>query len=150
MLLFVASSFAQKTTTETLNVSGVCGMCKKKIEKAAKEAGASYAVWSTNTKVLTVRYSSLSTNLAKIQQKIADAGYDTPDFKATDDAYNKLDACCQYDRESAANDKGTKGEKSCCDQASNSKGKMDCCDKNSKGSKMDCCNKSTTDKTKQQ
>ncbi len=93
-------SFAQNVKTETVKVSGECGMCKKKIEKAAKDAGATYAVWSTQTKVLTIRYNSLSTNSAKIQQKIADVGYDTPKFRATDDAYNKLEQCCQYDRES--------------------------------------------------
>src|SRR5438034_9642619 len=86
-------SFAKKATTKTFKVSGECGMCKKKIEKAAKDAGASYAVWSTQSKILTVRYNSVSTNTAKIEQKIAGVGYDTPDYKATDNAYNKLDAC---------------------------------------------------------
>ena len=179
VLLLSEISFAQKTTTETLNVSGECGMCKKKIEKAAKEAGASYAVWSTNTKVLTIRYNTLSTNSAKIQQKIADAGYDTPKFKATDEAYNKLDACCQYDRSMNKDEKccsegcemkdgkcvneAACKEKGCCKDlekckemgcCGNEKGmanaKMDCSDKGAKGSKMDCCNKSTTEKTKQQ
>lgn len=110
-------SFAQQIKTETLKVSGVCGMCKKKIEKAAKEAGATYAVWSTNTKVLTVRYNSVSTNSAKIQTKIAAVGYDTPDAKATDEAYNQLDQCCQYDREASGNDAVAAGqEKSCCNK----------------------------------
>lgn len=96
--------FAQKEISETLKVSGECGMCKKKIEKAAKDAGATYAVWNTDSKILTVKYSSQSTNSEKIQQKIADAGYDTPKFRATDEAYNKLEQCCQYDRQPAATD----------------------------------------------
>lgn len=106
-------SFAQNQTTETLKVSGECGTCKKKIEKAAKDAGAIYAAWSTDTKILTVKYNSQSTNSAKIQQKIADAGYDTPKFRATDEAYNKLDQCCQYDREPANTD--TTGAAMQCD-----------------------------------
>ncbi|HSU28951.1 MAG TPA: hypothetical protein VLJ68_11245 [Chitinophagaceae bacterium] len=89
---------AQETKSETLKVPGVCGMCKKKIEKAATEAGASYAIWDKQTKVLTVSYNSSSSNTAKIEKKIAEAGYDTPDFKATDAAYNDLDECCQYER----------------------------------------------------
>jgi len=93
-------SFAQEKK-ESFKVSGECGTCKKKIEKAAKEAGASYALWDTKSKVLTVKYSSESTNPARIQQSIANAGYDTPDYKATDEAYNKLDPCCQYDRAAA-------------------------------------------------
>src|SRR3954462_2913692 len=90
-------SFGQDKT-ETFKVAGECGTCKKKIEKSAKTAGASYALWDHKTKELTVKYESTSTNAAKIQQAIAKTGYDTPGFKATDEAYNKLDACCQYDR----------------------------------------------------
>ncbi len=41
-------SFAQKTKTESFAVSGNCGMCKAKIEKAAKEAGASSASWDVD------------------------------------------------------------------------------------------------------
>ena len=89
--------FAQ-TKSETLKVSGECGSCKKKIESAAKKAGASYAVWDVDSKELSIKYNSTSTNSAKIQKAIADVGYDTPDYKATDEAYNKLDGCCQYDR----------------------------------------------------
>ena len=93
-------SFAQ-TKTETLKVAGECGSCKKKIESAAKKAGASYAVWDVDSKELTIKYSSTSSNSAKIQKAIAAVGYDTPDFKATDEAYNKLDGCCQYERTAA-------------------------------------------------
>lgn len=96
--------FAQNSASESIKVSGECGMCKKKIEKAAKDAGATYAVWNKDTKVLDIKYSS-QTNSAKIQQKIADAGYDTPKFKATDEAYNKLEECCQYERESVNTEK---------------------------------------------
>lgn len=106
-MALTATSFAQKTKTETFKVNGECGMCKKKIEKAAKEAGAASALWNQQNKMLKVSYSVTSTSTAAIQQKIADAGYDTPDYKATDEAYNSLDACCQYERE-------MKKEMSCC------------------------------------
>lgn len=146
IILFVAIaqiSFGQ-TKSETLKVAGECGMCKKKIEKAAKEAGATYAVWNTQTKMLSVRYSSASTNSAKIQQKIADAGYDTPQFKATDDAYNKLEQCCQYDRDEMNTNTTAANEKSCC-------GKGDKCDdKGMKGSKGSKGSKDATEKKSQQ
>ena len=109
MLAFSAFTFAQQKT-ETLKVSGNCGMCKKTIEKSAKEAGASYALWNKETKMLTVKYSSTGTNKNKIESKIAAAGYDTPDIKATDEAYSKLDGCCQYERETAATEK----KMACC------------------------------------
>jgi hypothetical protein len=164
VLLFAQLSFAQKIATETLNVSGECGMCKKKIEKAAKDAGATYAVWSTQTKVLTVRYNSLSTNLAKIQQKIAGVGYDTPDYKATDEAYNKLDKCCQYDRDAANKEMNCCGsncemkdgkcadeaackEKGCCKDSEKCK-EMGCCgsDMAANSKTMDCCKKDANGK----
>ena len=33
------NSFAQTDSTSTFEVSGVCGMCKQRIEKAAKRKG---------------------------------------------------------------------------------------------------------------
>ena len=148
VLLFAQLSFAQKTSTESINVSGNCGMCKKKIEKAAKDAGATSAVWSTQTKVLTVRYNSLSTNSAKIQQKIADVGYDTPQYKATDEAYSKLDPCCQYDRSEGVSQAGDK-EKSCCDKGTATNGKADCCKKDATGkTNSSCCSDSKSTTTK--
>ena len=99
-------SFAQKAKSETFNVSGECGMCKKKIEKAAKEAGASSAVWNQQTKLLKVSYNVSNTSVSTIQQKIASVGYDTPQYKSTDEAYNALEECCQYARESK--------KESCC------------------------------------
>src|SRR5574339_332773 len=92
------TSFSQKTKTETFQVSGNCGMCETKIEKAAKAAGASYAEWNKDTKIMTVKYNSTSSNLAKIQKSIADVGYDNAGAKATDDTYDKLHGCCKYDR----------------------------------------------------
>ncbi len=109
LLLATTVAFAQ-IKTETLDVAGECGTCKKKIETAAKTAGASYAVWSKESKILTVKYSSTSTNTAKIEKAIAAAGYDTPDVKASDKAYEKLDDCCKYDRAASA-------KTSCCDNA---------------------------------
>lgn len=134
-----AAAFAQKTKTGTFQVSGNCGMCESKIEKAAKAAGASFADWNVDTKIITVKYNSKSTNLARIQQSIADAGYDNAGANAKDEAYNKLNGCCQYER--------TEKAKTCCDNEKCSQQAcegMDCCkDKNccakEGAAKMDCC-----------
>jgi periplasmic mercuric ion binding protein len=127
--LFIMScctiSFAQTAKKENIKVWGNCGMCKKTIETAAKNAGASVADWNTETKVLAVSYNSKKTNSQKIQQLIAAAGYDTKDFTASDDAYNKLHTCCQYDRKAGSNDANA----ACCE------GK-DCCKKDATAS---CC-----------
>jgi|SRR5690606_4812004 len=92
------AALAQKAKTETIPVSGNCGMCKSKIEKAAKTAGVSEANWDSETKTLTVKYNNSTTNAAKIQQAIAAVGYDTRDVRATDEAYDKLHGCCKYER----------------------------------------------------
>jgi mercuric ion binding protein len=105
VFISIASFGFAQSKSETLKVSGECGSCKRKIETAAKKAGATYAVWNVDSKELTIKYNSTSTNSAKIQKAIANVGYDTPDFKATDEAYNKLDGCCQYDRTTTVTDK---------------------------------------------
>ena len=103
-------SFAQ-TTTETFKVNGNCGMCKTSIEKAAKSAGAQKADWNKDTKELTVTYTTASTNAAKIQQKVAEVGYDNFGFTATTESYDKLPGCCKYDRTAMA---AAKDKKACC------------------------------------
>ncbi len=103
-LVFTITCFAQKTPapkSETLKVWGNCGMCKSTIEKAAKEAGASAAVWNKATKTLKITYAEAITSNTKIQEKIATAGYDTIDLTAPDAAYNDLPECCQYERKAA-------------------------------------------------
>jgi mercuric ion binding protein len=91
-------SFGQTLKSETIPVSGNCGMCKSTIEKAAKKAGAEKAVWDMDAKTLLLVYNSESTDAAKIQQGIAAAGYDTRDVRADDKAYGKLPPCCKYER----------------------------------------------------
>ena len=137
LVSFTTIAFAQ-AKTEKLNVSGECNTCKKKIETAAKRAGASYAVWDVNSKVLTVKYNSTSTNTAKIENAVAAAGYDTQDVKASNAAYNKLDDCCKYDRANTSAEKG-----SCCDDA---KCKEASCMKDGKCAKdMSCCKEAGCD-----
>lgn len=87
---------------ETLKVWGECGMCKKTIEKAAKDSGATTANWNTESKKLTITYNTSKTSNEKIQQAIAAAGYDTQNLTADNEAYDKLHECCKYDRKAAA------------------------------------------------
>ncbi len=97
MLLMISSfSFAQNPVS--IKVSGNCGMCKKHIEKAAKDAGATNATWDKVSKLLSVTFDAGKTNTDKIETAIAGAGYDTEHKVASAEAYKKLDECCQYDR----------------------------------------------------
>ena len=136
--LITSTVFAQKTKTETFQVSGNCGMCETKIEKAAKDAGASSAEWNKDTKIITVKYSSSTSDLAKIQKSIADAGYDNVGVKATQESYDKLHSCCKYERVAATSDAA---KMDCCKDGKctmpGHDGK-DCCKKDG-AAKMDCC-----------
>jgi hypothetical protein len=97
LLLMVCSfTFAQKPTQ--IKVSGNCGSCKKHIEKAAMDAGATTATWDKTTKLLALTFDANKTNTDKIETAIAGVGYDTEHKVATEEAYKKLDECCQYDR----------------------------------------------------
>ncbi|MEI9946068.1 MAG: cation transporter [Chitinophagaceae bacterium] len=139
ILMAIANfSFAQKAKTETIPVSGNCGMCKSNIEKAAKKAGAAKADWDVDAKQLTVTYNSSSTNAAKIQKGVAAAGYDTRDFKTTEEAYNKLHACCQYERSS--------DEKADCCAAGICEMKDGKCADMSKCTDAECCKNGTCGK----
>src|SRR4051794_19132569 len=97
LLTFFGLSAFAKEATDSVKVNGVCGSCKKRIEKAAMDGGAISANWSDETQILTVMYDDAKTTLLTIEKKIASAGHDTRDVKAPDEAYKKLDECCQYD-----------------------------------------------------
>ncbi|MEO6684043.1 MAG: heavy-metal-associated domain-containing protein [Ginsengibacter sp.] len=89
---------AQTNITDSIKVNGNCGMCKKTIEKSALGAGATTAFWDRKAKVLKVDYDSTKTSNETIQKAVAKSGYDTQNFTAPDEAYEKLEECCHYDR----------------------------------------------------
>jgi periplasmic mercuric ion binding protein len=98
----LAQAQDQNTTatqkTETIKVWGNCNMCKARIEKAAKVEGVVKAEWNKDTKILTLVYNPSTVNSDAIQRRIAAVGHDTEKFRADDQVYNSLDACCHYER----------------------------------------------------
>lgn len=103
MLIAAAFSFvwvaaSAQSKTESFKVYGNCGMCKSRIEKAAKSAGATDASWSADTKMLTVTYDSSKVLNEELQKKIASVGHDTETMRADDSVYSKLPGCCLYER----------------------------------------------------
>ena len=99
-----------QTTKESIKVWGNCGMCKTRIENAAKSAGAKKASWNAETHMLDVTYKASATNNNAIQEAIAKVGYDTQDMTGNNDAYNNLHGCCKYQRKS---DKEATAKKCC-------------------------------------
>lgn len=97
-LLVTTATFAQnKNAKASMEVDGVCMMCKERIEKAAiRTKGVKSAVWNVDTHELKLIYDERKTDLKTISKKIAEVGHDTKEIKATDEAYNSVHPCCKY------------------------------------------------------
>lgn len=98
ILCISTMSFAQnKNAKASLEVDGVCMMCKNRIEKASlKTKGVKSAVWNLESHELKLIFDENKTDLTTIQKNIVAVGHDTQKFKATDEAYNSVNPCCKY------------------------------------------------------
>lgn len=97
-----------KNAKQTIEVDGVCMMCKDRIEKAAiKTKGVKSAVWDVNTHLLSVILDERKTHIDSVHQSVANVGHDTKKIKATLEVYENLHACCKY-RDSAVVDEHKK------------------------------------------
>ncbi|MFZ9846633.1 MAG: heavy-metal-associated domain-containing protein [Flavobacteriales bacterium] len=97
--IFINFSFKSTTTETSFKVSGNCEMCKQRIEKALKKVkGVKSADWNVQTHIVKVMYDAELTNVEKLHQAVANAGYDTDKAKSTDAKYKALPRCCQYNR----------------------------------------------------
>jgi len=106
-ILFIGvSSFAQnKNARASLEVDGVCLMCKERIEKACiTTKGVKSAVWNVNTHELKLIFDERKTDLKTIQENILAVGHDNEELVATDEAYNSVHDCCKYRDEDVQED----------------------------------------------
>ncbi|MGE5680398.1 MAG: heavy-metal-associated domain-containing protein [Bacillota bacterium] len=98
IILFSSFSFAQenKVTEAEVKVSGICEMCKSRIEKAVRIKEVKFAKWNKSTKTLKLAFLTPAITLDSIMQRVAAAGHDNEKHKAPDEAYAKLHSCCLY------------------------------------------------------
>jgi len=100
LLLIGLSAEAQskkKNTKLSIEVDGVCMMCKKRIEKAALNTkGVKFASWDVKSHFLSLIVDENKTNVKTIQNNIANVGHDTKGIRAKDHAYNSNPGCCKY------------------------------------------------------
>ena len=99
VLIFIGiTTFAQNKNARTsIEVDGVCLMCKKRIEKASLNTkGVKSAIWNVETHELKLIFDERKTDIKTITQSIADVGHDSKEIKATDLAYNSVHPCCKY------------------------------------------------------
>lgn len=105
-VLITTISFAQnKNARASMEVDGVCLMCKTRIEKASLNTkGVKSAVWDVKTHELKLIFDERKTNLDSIQNSIVAVGHDTKVLKATDEAYATVHPCCKYRDEDVQDD----------------------------------------------
>ena len=91
-------AFSQnKNAKASMEVDGVCAMCKERIEKAAiRTKGVKSAVWSIETHELKLIYDERKTDVKAISENIAAVGHDTKEIKATEEQYQSVHPCCKY------------------------------------------------------
>lgn len=92
-------STGEATVKKDYFVKGNCTMCEERIETAAKSMGATNVVWNAPSQKLSFDFDESTTSVEKILQKIADVGHDNEMFKASDEVYKNLPACCLYPRD---------------------------------------------------
>jgi copper chaperone CopZ len=100
VLFFIGTMMVfAESISKKVEVKGNCGMCEKRIEKAALSVdGVSGAEWDKKTKQLEVTFDDSKTDIEKVQKAVAKAGHDTGAYKASEEVYNKLPDCCKYER----------------------------------------------------
>lgn len=97
MLLGITTFSQNKNAHASIEVDGVCLMCKARIEKACLGTkGVKSANWDVKTHELKLFFDKRKTDLKTIQTKIAGAGHDTKEIKATEEAYETVHPCCRY------------------------------------------------------
>jgi len=100
VLLLLGGFTAQaqnKNAKATMEVDGVCLMCKSRIEKAALNTkGVKSAVWDLKSHQLSLIFNEGKTNTDSIQANVLRAGHDANEAKATVEAYNSVHDCCKY------------------------------------------------------
>ena len=101
-----ASDKTQRTIgikTTTIKVAAECHMAGNSIEKAAGSVeGVKWASYNEATNELTLKYNVFKKEAVEaVHRKIAAAGFDTEQFRASDSAYEKLPACCRYQRKAS-------------------------------------------------
>ena len=91
-----SSGLSAQQTNSVFRVSGNCEMCKSRIEAAVDVKGVKKATWNEESGELKIRYDSTQVSEDKLMKLVANAGHDTPRYKADSDTYRKLNPCCQY------------------------------------------------------
>lgn len=96
-LAISASMGAQsKITSTSLEVDGLCGMCKERIENAAYIKGVKQVNWDKESHQLDLVFRNDKVSKEDIIASINAAGHDVKGAIASDKQYGNIHGCCRY------------------------------------------------------
>ena len=98
-LSMVAQEKKSKNKKVEFKVAGNCGMCEKRIEKAAYSVkGVKSAEWHSEHGDIHLVIDETKCSKEDVAKAIAAVGHDTEFIKAKDEVYDALHGCCMYER----------------------------------------------------
>lgn len=101
LVTFTASAQEKKNKNakHNITVNGNCGTCEKRIEKAAFSVeGVKSAEWHADDQTLHVILNEEKASVEDVKKAVAAVGHDAGGVLASDEVYNNLHHCCQYER----------------------------------------------------
>lgn len=98
LILLVGNTLYGQSTIQLI-IYGNCGMCKDRIETAAKEIiGVQTAYWEPTSQLLTLRVQDVIFDVLELHKTMTSLGHDTDEMRADNEVYENLHSCCKYER----------------------------------------------------
>ncbi|MEZ4908558.1 MAG: carboxypeptidase-like regulatory domain-containing protein [Saprospiraceae bacterium] len=95
--LYLYSQDISSPNQDQMWVDGVCGMCEKRIEKAAKHTkGVIEAHWDQDNHILSYEFDKSTFQKENLEENLLNAGHDLKGKSAPNDIYQNLPPCCHY------------------------------------------------------
>ena len=112
VLITLSATAQSKITKIVLEVDGLCGMCKERIENAAYLTGVKQVNWDKATHELDVVFRNDKVSEEEIIASINNAGHDVKGSLASAEQYEQIHGCCRF-RDSDLRSKHDLGEALC-------------------------------------
>ena len=96
VLITLSATAQSKITKIILEVDGLCGMCKERIENAAYLTGVKQVNWDKTTHELDVVFRNDKVSEEEIIASINNAGHDVKGSLASAEQYEQIHSCCRF------------------------------------------------------
>ena len=96
VLITLSATAQSKITKSVLEVDGLCGMCKERIENAAYLTGVKQVNWDKTTHELDVVFRNDKVSEEEIIASINNAGHDVKGSLASAEQYEQIHGCCRF------------------------------------------------------